>query len=107
MSNIPYNYMELFPCIFPGNISTYLEAILALSQKEVQARYRKKLKDGKLRRIELIIDKDTDRMIEYLTHSLGATRKGAIVQAVRALYKQQREFDDDERGPLMPGFSRF
>ena len=99
--------MEIFPCIFPSYISTYLEAILALSQKEVQARYRKKVKDGKLRRIELIIDKDTDRMIDYLTESLGATRKGAIVQAVRTLYKQQRKFDEEERGPGIPGFRRF
>ena len=80
---------------------------MTLSQKDVQARYRKKVKDGELRRIELIIDKNTDQMIKYLSESLGTTRKGVIVQAIQALYKQQREFDEKDKGIVIPRFSRF
>ena len=81
---------------------------MALSQKEVQARYREKIKDGDLRRIELVIDKSTDHMIEYLAKALGATRKGTIVRAVQALYKEQRKFEErEEKAARIPSFGRY
>jgi len=67
---------------------------MALSNKEIQSRYRMKIKNGELRRIELVVSKEFDDMVTYLCDSLGATRKGVILRSIQDLYFEQKRREE-------------